>query len=71
MFRLSKGKVKRGVRQEISLLKAQYRAAELKPCYGDADIKKKDNDLSRLLTEIYSLQKQVDDFKFPIFQMVK
>ncbi|NLA75319.1 MAG: hypothetical protein GX846_07610 [Deltaproteobacteria bacterium] len=71
MFRLSKGKAKRNVRREISMLKEKFRAVELTPCYGDADLRKKENDLSQIWTEIYNLQKEIDDFASPFLQAAK
>lgn len=71
MFRLRRGEVKRNVRREISMLKDKLRRVELTPCYGDADLKRKDNDLSMIWTEIYNLQKEVDDFASPFLQAVK
>jgi hypothetical protein len=70
MLRL-RGKVKRNVRREISMLKEQFRVAELTPCFGDADLKKKEDDLSRIWAEIHSLQKEIDYFAFPFMRAVK
>ena len=71
MFRLRREKVRRNVRREISMLKEQFKTVELTPCYGDADLKKKENDLSRIWTEIYNLEKQINDFAFPVLQAVR
>ena len=70
MFRLRREKVRRNVRREISMLKEQFKTVELTPCYGDADLKKKENDLSRIWTEIYNLEKQINDFAFPVLRAV-
>lgn len=71
MFRLRKENVKRNVRREISMLKEQFRTVELMPCYGDSDLKKKENDLSRLWIEIHNLEKEINDFAFPVMQSVR
>ena len=71
MFRLRREKVKRNVRREICVLKEQFKTAELTPCFGDADLKKKENDLSRIWTEIHCLQKEIDDFAFPFMRAVR
>ncbi|MBN1903476.1 MAG: hypothetical protein JW927_00090 [Deltaproteobacteria bacterium] len=71
MFRLRRREVKRNVRREISVLKEKLRSVELTPCYGDADLRKKDNDLSMIWTEIYNLRKEIDDFASPFLQAVK
>ena len=68
MFRLGKVKERRDVKKEISLLKAQFKAVELQPCYGDADLKQKENDLSRLWEEIFNLEKEINHFAFPVFR---
>ncbi len=71
MFRLRREKVRKDVRREIILLKEQFKTVELTPCYGDADLKKKEHDLSRLWTEIYNLEKQINNFAFPVLQAVR
>ncbi len=53
------------------MLREQFKTVELTPCFGDADLKKKENDLSRIWTEIYGLQKEIDDFAFPFMHAVK
>ena len=68
MFRLRKVKDRKDVKREISLLKEQFKAIELQPCYGDADLRQKDNDLSRLWEEIYNLEKEINHFAFPVIQ---
>lgn len=57
----------KNIRREINMLKEQFRDAELKPCYCDADIKRKEEDLLLLRKEIYTLEKEIDQFAFPIF----
>ena len=57
----------KNIRREIAVLKEQFRDTELKPCYCDADIKRKEEDLSLLRKEIYSLEKEIDQFAFPLF----
>ncbi len=71
MFRLRREKVRKDVRREIIMLKEQFKTVELSPCYGDADLKKKEHDLSRLWTEIYNLEKQINNFAFPVLQAVR
>ena len=71
MFRLRKEKAKRNVRREICILKEQFKTVELQPCYGDEDLRKKENDLSKLRKEIYNLEKQINDFVFPVLQAVR
>ena len=66
MFRLRRMKERKDVKREISLLKAQFKAVELQPCYGDADLKQKENDLNRLWDEIYHLEKEINHFAFPV-----
>lgn len=53
------------------MLKEKLRSVELTPCYGDADLRKKDNDLSMIWTEIYNLRKEIDDFASPFLQAAK
>lgn len=71
MFRFRREKARKNVRREISMLKEQFKTVELKPCYGDADLRKKENDLSMLWKEIYNLEKQINDFAFPVIQAVR
>lgn len=66
MIKKSKKRMGRNVRKEISMLKAEFRNVELKPCYGDADLKKKDMDLSALRQEIYALEKEINQFASPV-----
>ncbi len=68
MFRLGKMKERKDLKREISLLKQQFKAVELQPCYGDADLKQKENDLTKLWEEIYNLEKEINHFPFPVFQ---
>jgi len=68
MFRLGKMKERKDVKREISLLKAQFKTVELQPCYGDADLKQKESDLTRLWEEIYNLEKEINHFAFPVLQ---
>jgi len=67
MADLNREKDEKNIRREINVLKEQFRNIELKPCYCDADLKRKDKDLSLLRKEIYSLEKEIDQFAFPIF----
>jgi len=71
MFRLRREKGRKNVRREICMLKEQFKTVELQPCYGDADLKQKEHDLTRLWKEIYNLEKQVNDFAFPFLQAVR
>ena len=66
MIRFRREKPGRNIRQQISALKEQFRSVELKPCKCDAELKQKDNDLLSLRNEIYSLEKQIDQFAFPL-----
>ena len=68
MFRLGKMKERKEVKREISLLKQQFKVVELQPCYGDADLRQKENDLTRLWEEIYNLEKEINNFAFPVLQ---
>ena len=68
MFRLGKMKERKDVKREISLLKQQFKTVELQPCYGDADLKQKENDLTRLWEEIFNLEKEINHFAFPVFR---
>jgi hypothetical protein len=67
MTDLKRERETKNIRQEINVLKEQFRNTELKPCYCDADLKRKDKDLSMLRKEIYSLEKEIDQFAFPLF----
>jgi len=71
MFRLGKMKVRKEVKREISLLKQQFKTVELQPCYGDADLRQKENDLTRLWEEIHNLEKEINHFAFPVLQAVR
>ncbi len=71
MFRLGKMKVRKEVKREISLLKQQFKVVELQPCYGDADLRQKENDLTRLWEEIHNLEKEINHFAFPVLQAVR
>ena len=55
------------IKREVNMLKEQFRDTELKPCHCDADIKRKEEDLLLLRKEIYNLEKEIDQFAFPIF----
>lgn len=66
MIGFRKEKKGNNIRHEINTLKELLRSIELKPCYGDADLKRKDQDISSLRAEIYDLEKKVDTFAFPI-----
>jgi len=68
LWRESEGK---NIKREINMLKEQFRSTELKPCYGDADLERKDKDLLALREEIYSLEKEIDRFAFPIISRYK
>ena len=68
MFRLRSYKARKNVRQEINVLKEKFKTVELQPCYGDADLRKKENDLLILWKEIYSLEKEIDHFAFPVLR---
>ena len=68
MFRLTKVKTGKDVRREINLLKQKFKTAELQPCYGDADLRQKENDLSRLWEEIFNLEKEINNFAFPVLR---
>jgi hypothetical protein len=67
MFRLGRMKERKDVKREINLLKQKFKTIELQPCYGDADLKQKENDLTKLWEEIYNLEKEINHFAFPIF----
>lgn len=54
------------IKREISVLKEQFRDIELKPCFGDSELMEKENDLSSLRKEIYSLEKKVNQFACPL-----
>ena len=44
------------IQKEIERLKSEFKKLELRPCWGDADIKKKEKDLLNLKKEIYELE---------------
>ena len=71
MFRSERMKERKDVKREINLLKQQFKTVELQPCYGDEDLKKKENDLNRLWEEIYNLEKEINHFAFPVLQAVR
>jgi len=64
-------KERKDVKREINLLKAQFKTVELQPCYGDEDLKKKEDDLTRLWEEIYTLEKEINHFAFPVLRALR
>ena len=71
MFRLRKENARKDVKREINLLKQQFKTVELQPCYGDADLRQKESDLSRLWEEIHNLEKEINHFAFPVLHAVR
>lgn len=62
MTELKEEKSRKKLKKEISILKIKFRDIELRPCYGDEDLKQKDSDLALLRQEIYKLEKEVNQF---------
>ena len=56
-----KKKVKK-IHKEIALLKEKMKKIELRPCRGDADLKKKEQKVFNLKREIYELEKEANQF---------
>ncbi|MFC1867288.1 hypothetical protein ACFL0H_04050 [Thermodesulfobacteriota bacterium] len=50
------------IQKEITRLKEEFKKLEIRPCQGDADIRKKDLDLLTLRREIYELEKEANQF---------
>jgi hypothetical protein len=65
MAEIKEEKDRKKLRKEINTMKMKFRDIELRPCYGDEDLKKKDSDLTILRQEIYKLEKEVN--QFPVF----
>ena len=68
MFRFTRVKTRKDVKREINLLKQKFKTVELQPCYGDADLRQKENDLSTLWGEIFNLEKEINNFAFPVLR---
>lgn len=57
----AKSSVKK-IQKEIGRLKNQLKRIEIRPCKGDADIRKKDEDILIIKREIYDLEKEANQF---------
>ena len=61
MGRKTRKQVKR-IQKEIERLKEEVRKVELRPCHGDADLKKKEEELASLKREMYELEKEANQY---------
>ena len=62
---MPKNKTKKSVKKiqkEIARLKMELSKIEIRPCQGDSDMKKKDEDILMLKREIYDLEKEANQF---------
>lgn len=62
---MAKNKAKNSIKKiqkEITRLKVELDKLEIRPCQGDADMKKKDEDIILLKREIYDLEKEANQF---------
>lgn len=50
------------IQKDVNRLKKELMKIELRPCHGDADLKKKDEDISVLKREIYQLEKEANRY---------
>ncbi len=50
------------IQKELYRLKEILKKIELRPCHGDADLKKKDEEVKMLKREIYDLEKETNLF---------
>jgi peptidoglycan hydrolase CwlO-like protein len=51
------------IQKEIDRLKEELRKIELRPCSGDAELKKKEKDLRMLKQEISELEKEARQYE--------
>jgi septal ring factor EnvC (AmiA/AmiB activator) len=59
--RATRKKLKK-IQKEINRLKKELMKLELRPCHGDADLNKKDEDVRMLRREIYQLEKEANRY---------
>ena len=50
----------KNIKKEIKKLRDEYRYIEFRPCQNDEDLKIKDEDLKKVMEEIYALEKEQD-----------
>ena len=48
------------IQKELDRLKDLLKAAELRPCQGDADLKQKEEEIKILQREIYDMEKETN-----------
>ena len=56
----SKKKAVKNIQKQIAKLKSEIKKLELRPCHGDADIRKKELEIENLRGEIYELEKEAN-----------
>ena len=57
----NKREIKR-INKEIERLKEKLKRVELRPCHGDAELSRKDEELILLKHEIYELEKSANQY---------
>lgn len=62
MVKKKKDKTVKKIQKEIALLKEKLKKIELRPCRGDADLKKKEQEVFNLKREIYELEKEANQY---------
>jgi predicted nucleic acid-binding Zn-ribbon protein len=58
--RQSKNKTVRQIQNEIEKLRDEYKKMELRPCQGDTDLRQRENELDKLKSKIYELERERD-----------
>ena len=61
----NKREIKR-IHREIDRLKDKLKKVELRPCHGDTDLRKKEEELILLKHEIYDLEKSANQYAIHI-----
>lgn len=59
------------IQKEITRLKVEFKKIELRPCHGDEDLKKKNEELISLKKEIYELEKAANQLSIYMSSMGK
>lgn len=62
-YKERKNKFKK-INKDIAQLKVVLKRLEIRPCKGDADLRKKDEEIKLLKLEIYQIEKDINQFSF-------
>jgi hypothetical protein len=63
--RTAKKKIKK-LQKKIDILERTLSQTELRPCQGDKDLRKREEEISELITEIKTLKQEHDKHLYPL-----